>query len=215
MCSKCDCDAPSLFVEVAALVGVELSWSNTGKRSPTSLLYKDANAVPVMWVRASFHRPSPAQVYCCSFRGIVGTEWVPGRPSFLQGVFYGGRNLFLGIPEPYRRYETLRSEDGNAILATYRVSQWFGDFKDWHAEIIVNNNTYQMRHEHLPPRKRILYNGDKITVCDENREVVTATVDRYNPERCRITVIRAVEGVEAVLAFLFMQARDMAIDDSD
>jgi hypothetical protein len=217
MCSKCDCDAPSLFVEVSALMGVELSWSNTGKRSPTSLLYKDANAVPVMWVKASsFWRPSPTRIYCRAFRGILETEWVPGKPSFFRELFYGLRNTFFGIPEPYRRYETLRREDDNGILAAYRVSQWLGDpFKDWRAEIVVNDNTYQMRREHLPPRLKILHTGNKITVSDEDGVVVTAVVNRYNRDRCRITVIRIVEGVEAVLAFLFMQAREMAIDDSD
>jgi hypothetical protein len=72
-----------------------------------------------------------------------------------------------------------------------------------------------MRREHLPPKWRILYNGDRVVVFDANGEIATATIFRGAPDRGRITVIRTVDRIEAILAMLFLEAHPLEIDTSD
>jgi hypothetical protein len=210
--SKCICDDSSLFAEISSIIGVELCWNPSKKWRQTYLLQTVEDNVPVMWIGMNnWCRPFPAQVHCREFQGAIRTEWVDGKPSLFGMVRLGFREL-LGMADPHLSYETLRSENGNRLIAVYDTFH-ARSFQDWRAEVIVNGNAFQMRMEHLPARKKILYNGDKITVSDENGEVVTALVDYTRPERGRITVFRDVEGVEAVLPFLFLQAREMETDN--
>jgi hypothetical protein len=213
--SKFNHDACGVFAEVGSLVGAELSWSKWREQwHPTYLLHTVGKEQPVMWLRLYYHwRPLPAHIRCRTFRGEIETEWEGQRPSFLGSMTYWLLSLF-GVPDPYRQYEALRNEDGNEIIGLYRVLR-SDSFENWRAEIAVQDSAYQMRLQHLPPRLKILHTGDKIVAVDRYGEVITAEVFRWRPERGRITVRRAVEGVEAVLAFLFMKACEMERDTSD
>ena len=213
-CSKCNYDDPDLFADVKSIIGVELCWNPSTKWHPTYLLHTVADKVPVMWIGINNQcRLFPAQIRCRAFRGVIRTEWVNGRPPLLNLVICAFREVF-GFADSHRRYETLRAVNGHDIIAVYDVFQ-ARSFQDWRSEIIVNGNAYQMRMEHLPARKKVLYNGDRIIVSDQDREVVTAVVDRVRPERGRIMVLREVDVVEAVLSFLFMEARELERDTGD
>jgi len=206
-------EVPNSFADVGSLLGVELSWAQLDRWRPTYLLHTAADRVPVMWVKTNGRTGfSPAQVRCHAFEGTIRTEWPDGKPSFFGLAFYGFLASF-GLPYPYREYETLRSEHDNGFLAVCSLS-YASSFQDWRATVVVHDNVYQMRHEHLPPRKGIFYNGDKVSVSDEDGEVITAVVDHTQPERGRIVVTRAAPGIEAVLAFAFLEARELETDDS-
>ena len=140
-------------------------------------------------------------------------EWAGIRPPFWRLTVHG-LLAFLGFPFPYRRHRVLRRERDNEILGICTVLP-FDSFQSWRAEITLGGYKCQMRHEHLPARKRIFYNGDKITVFDESEELVTAVVDKTDHQRGTITVVRAGGEVEAALAFLFMEARELERDSSD
>lgn len=205
-------DVPNSFADVGSLLGVELSWTQLGRWHPTYLLHTAADRVPVMWVKTTGRIGfSPAQIHCHAFEGTIRREWPDGKPSFFGLAFYGFLASF-GIPYPYREYQTLRSDNDNGILAVCSVS-YASSFQDWRATVVARDNAYQMRHGHLPPRKRVFYNGDKVSVSDEDGEVITAIVDHTRPERGRIVVTRAAPGIEAVLAFALLEARELEAVD--
>jgi hypothetical protein len=207
-------DAPSLFADVGSLLGVELSWTQLERWHPTYLLHTAADRVPVMWVKTNGRiRFSPTQIRCHAFEGTIRTEWPDGKPSLFGLAFHGFLASF-GIPYPYREYETLRSENGNGVIAACSVS-YAASFQDWRATVVAQDNAYQIRHEHLPSRKGVFYNGDRVSVSNEDGEVITAVVDYTRPERGRIIVPRAAPGIEAVLAFVLLKARELETDDSD
>lgn len=212
---KCNHHACGSFAEVTSVVGVELSWSKWREKwHPTYLLHTAEGKLPVMWARLTYHwRPFPTHIRCRAFRGTIETEWEGQRPSFLGSVTYWLLSVF-GVPDPYRQYEALRNVDGNEIIALYRVLR-SDSFENWCAEITARDNVCQMRLQHLPPRLKVLHTGDRIVALDGNGEVITAEVFRWRPERGRITVHRAIEGVEAILAFLFLQACEMERDTLD
>jgi hypothetical protein len=211
--SKCNHHAGGSFAEVTSVVGVELRWTQWMEQwRHTYLLHTVGGEKPVMWVRLnSQHQRISANLRCHTFRGKLETEWEGQRPTLLQSATYWLLSAF-GVPDPYRQYEALRSEDGNEIIGLYRVLR-SDSFENWRAEIAVRDNAYQMRQQYLPLRLKILLTGYKIIVADGNEDVITAEVPLLRSERSRITVHRAVEGVEAVLAFLFWKVCTMERDD--
>lgn len=213
--SECRWNDCGLFAEVAAIAGVELRWTQWREKChPTYLLHTALEGLPVMWVRLNYHwRPFPTQIRCRAFRGTLENEWDGPRPSFLGLVTYGLLSVF-GVPYPYRQYQVLRSVDDHGIIAIQALHYSRGP-ENWRADITVQDTEYQIRKEHLPARMRILYNGDRIIAIDGDGEVITAEVFQGRPERSRMCVHRAVKGVEAILAFLFIEAREMERNTSD
>jgi hypothetical protein len=152
-------------------------------------------------------QPFPTQVHCNAFHGQIEFERVGGKPPLLGLASHVLLSIF-GVPNPYRTCATLRDENGRGLIAVCTESH-AGSFQSWRANIIVSDLEYQLRREHLPARKKIFFNGDKVIASDENGEVVTAIVDHTKPGHGTIIVTRLVQGIEAVLAFLFMEAREL------
>lgn len=207
-------DDQNVFVEIRSIEGVELCWTQLERRPPTYLIHTALDKVPVMRVRLnSYCRPFPTRIVCHTFCGTIRTEWMDGRPSLPSLLLYGILE-FARFPVPCLRYKVLRNDNGSEIIA---VSSEFSDgtFQGSGADIVAGEETYRKRMEHLPARKKILYNGDKITAADGSGEVVMAVVDYTRPERGRIVATRAVQEIEAVLAFVFLEACELESDSAD
>lgn len=209
------CDDSSLFAEVASILGVELNWSQSREKwHSTYCLHTAEGRLPVMRARLScYWRPFPSQIQCRAFRGAIETEWAGQKPSFLGVVIHGLLSVF-GVPYPYDCFQSLRSEDGNRIMALHRVLQCDSP-ENSRAEINVSDAIYRLRMERVSPRFKILPGGYKIIAFDGNGDLVTAMVNSTRCECGTITIHRAVEGVEAVLAFVFLTACEMEMTSAD
>jgi hypothetical protein len=208
-------DAPELLAEIASVVGIELCWTQSKiGRHPTYLLHTVVGGVPVLWASIRSHcRPLPAEIHCRAFRGTIRTEWEGGKSSVF-GMISEAFLACLGFRIRNRDWDVLRNDNDHGVLAAFNVSET-GSFQDLRKRIVVSNNEYLMRYEHLPPRKKILFNGHRIVAYDAAGPIATAIADYIRPERGRIVVNRLVAGIESVLAFLLMEARELERDTMD
>lgn len=209
--SMCDYDNHNVFAEVCSVEGVDLCWARLDGRHPTYLIHTVVGRTPVMWIKLnSYCRPFPTQVVCRTFRGTIRTEWMDGRPPLLRLLLYGILE-FARFPVPCHRHKVLRNGNSSGIIA---FSGEFSDgtFQGSGADIVAGDNAYRIRMEHLPARRKVLYNGSRITVADGSGEVAMAVVDYTKPERGRIVVTRAVQEIEAAIAFMFLDACELERD---
>lgn len=204
-------DGYSSFEDINEAVPVEICWTPLKRRSLSCLLQRGEDKVPVMSIRtSSSFLPTryPIRIDCHAFRGTIASGWIGEKPSAFSLIF---RVIlrFVGVPFPYRPCDTLRHRNGDELVAVFTIRDAIdGSWRRWPAEIAVRDKVYHLRMEHVQGRWRYAYYGHKFLVSDENGDIATAVIDQVEGHG-RIAVVRKIEGIEAVLAFLFLEARDV------
>jgi hypothetical protein len=151
---------------------------------PAFLLQSASDQTPVMRIKRHhvlYFRKFPADVQCNGFRGTFRCEWY-GRPS-----------LFALLTFRCQRVRTLRRDDG-ALCGIWKPQAlpYYGD----QGEIIIND-----RHLRVQIGRR-----QTLTVTDGDEVVLSGVYGRKKPH---LKLLRVVEGIEAILGFVFIETVDL------
>lgn len=206
------------FVDINEAFPVELCWTPLKRRSFGCLLQRAEGEVPIMSIRTSSSFRSaryPIRIDCHDLRGTITSEWIGEKPSILD-LLFSIVLAFFDIASRYQPCKTLRRRGSDEIVAVYWATGTpDGSIDDWRGHITVQNKEYQMRMDYVHGPWRYAFYGHRFTVSDQNGDVATAVVNHNEPQRGRIAVVRNMVGIEAVLAFLFLEAREAETHDPD